>query len=277
MPSRAKPWGCAMPKAGAGGAGRGIAVVRGEPLFEAPAALYIPPAALRVFLDDFEGPLDLLLFLVRKHKFDIMDIPMTALCRQYATYVEQIVRQDMELAADYLAMSSLLLEIKSKMLLPRPPAEEEEEADPRADLALRLLEYERIQKAAADIAALPRRGRDFICARVAADLPPAVVKPQLQTSLLAAAFAAVLARQKARAPYMARQDSISVREVMSALLRRLRGLKAGAWLAFAAIARPGQAGVAFLALLQMAAESLARLSQKEDGAELYAQLRREEA
>ena len=242
------------------------AMVRGEPLLEVPKSLYIPPEALRVMLDDFEGPMDLLLFLIRKHKFDILDIPMTALCRQYAAYVEDIVGQDLELAADYLAMSALLLEIKTKMLLPRPPAEDENEEDPRADLARRLLEYERLRQAATDIAALPRRQRDFISPRLMVDLPAVNLAPVLQSSLLAAAMTAVLLRQTLHVPYVYRRESVSLREIMSNILRRL---VVGVRVEFRLLAEKHRGGVTFLALLILAAEQTISLSQANADGEIY--------
>lgn len=249
-----------------------FAFVRGEAVAEPPAALYIPPSALRVVLDDFEGPLDLLLYLVRKHKFDILDIPMTPLCRQYNAYVEEIVKQNLELAADYLTMSALLVQIKTKMLLPRPPPEEDAEDDPRADLVRRMLEYERVRESAKSIGELPRRGRDFASPQVAVELPALPEsKPRVQSSMLAAAFSAVLARSRAATPYIpAAVVLMSVREMMSGILRRL---SAGARLAFRALVVPKQAGVTFLALLQLAYEQTVLLRQDSDEAELYITLR----
>src|SRR5206468_1729571 len=144
-----------------------IAKIRGEPLAQMPADLYIPPEALSVFLEAFEGPLDLLLYLIRRHSLDILDIPMAELTRQYMEYVEMMRTTQLELAAEYLLMAAVLIEIKSRMLLPRPPREEEAEADdPRAELVRRLLEYERMKKAAANIAEIPVAGRDFSVVRV---------------------------------------------------------------------------------------------------------------
>src|SRR6478736_2487380 len=144
-----------------------LAKIRGEPFTEMPADLYIPPEALSVFLDAFEGPLDLLLYLIRKHSLDILDIPMAELTRQYMEYVEMMRTTQLELAADYLLMAALLIEIKSRMLLPRPPRESEGEAeDPRAELVRRLLEYERMKKAAHSLGEMPVAGRDFTVVEV---------------------------------------------------------------------------------------------------------------
>lgn len=236
-----------------------LAVVRGETITTAPAALYIPPAALRIMLNEFEGPLDLLLFLVRKHKFDILDIPMTQLCRQYAAYVEDTLKNDLELAGDYLNMSALLVEIKTKMLLPRPPPEEEDEEDPRADLVRRLLEYERIRGVAEQLGELPRRERDFVSPHMREELPPAHSKPLVQPGQLAAQFAAALRRARTLLPtLLVERETITVREAMSNVLRRL---KSGMRLTFQAICAPQQGGVTFLALLQLALERMVHLQQ----------------
>lgn len=267
-----------MTEGAVGGGGAPVAVVHGEAVAAAPAALYIPPAAMRVMLRSFEGPLDLLLFLVRKHKFDVMDIPMAQLCRQYGAYVEEVVAVDLALAADYLTMSALLIEIKTKMLLPRQArGEEEDAADPRADLVRRLLEYERFRLAAADIGALPRRGRDFVSPRVRVDLPPAADKPYVQSGQLAAALAALLRRGRAVAPALEIvREGVSVREVMSQVLRRLRG---GGRLRFGAMCAPRRGGVTFLAVLQLAFERLVSLRQEEGeaGGEDFSVMLREEA
>lgn len=246
-----------------------LAVVRGEVITESPAALYIPPAAMRVMLGEFEGPLDLLLFLVRKHKFDILDIPMALLCRQYTAYVREIINDDLELAADYLNMSALLIEIKTKMLLPRQPLEEEDEDDPRTDLVRQLLEYERMRKAAAEISQLPRRGRDFHSPQVQVELPPPQKKPAVQSAQLAAALAAALARSLKDPDLHLQRETVSVRETMSNLLRRL---KSGMRLTFQSICKPAQGGITFLALLQLALEQLVRLEQKDGGDDLHIQL-----
>lgn len=159
-----------------------VAKVQGVPLLEVPQDLYIPPEALRIFLETFEGPLDLLLYLIRKHNLDILDIPMAELTRQYIAYVETMRADQFELAAEYLLMTALLIDIKSRMLLPRPVTTREDDADPRAELVRRLLEYERIKQAAIHIHSLPVAGRDFMPACIWVDsvtekqLP--VVNPQ---------------------------------------------------------------------------------------------------
>src|SRR5437867_11235164 len=142
-------------------AGAPVARIHGEPLLELPHDLYIPPEALRVFLDAFEGPLDLLLYLIRKQNLDVLDIPMAALTRQYLEYVEIMRESQLELAAEYLLMAAVLIDIKSRMLLPRMPVATEDEGDPRAELVRRLLAYEQIKQAARDLETLPRVDRDF--------------------------------------------------------------------------------------------------------------------
>ena len=253
-----------------------LALVRGEPVAEPPASLYIPRAAFRARLADFEGPLDLLLFLVRKNRFDILDIPMGELCRQYAEYAEQAARTDMELAADYLTMSALLVEIKSRMLLPAPPAAEDDEADPRADLVRRLLEYEKLRRQAEALAAVPRRGRDFFSPAVPVEIPAArPQKPSPNPLLLAVAFADILARMKSRTPYAVAPESISMREVMSDVLRRLgaqiRGLNF-----FALLSAPRRVGVTLSAVLQLAMDRAVRLRQDAPEDQLFVEKRWED-
>ena len=256
-----------------------LAFVRGEPYAEPPPSLYIPRAALRVRLEDFEGPLDLLLFLVRKNRFDILDIPMGELCRQYAEYAEQAARRDMELASDYLTMSALLVEIKSRMLLPAPPTDEDEESDPRADLVRRLLEYEKIRRAAEALSAVPMRDRDFARALVEVEIPSArPQKPSLNPLSLSVAFAAVLETMKIRAPYAVTTESVSMREVMSDVLRRLGGLTGLGDAArrigfFKLISGPRRVGVTLSAVLQLAADSVVRLRQDDSDSELFVEKR----
>ncbi|MCX8115705.1 MAG: segregation/condensation protein A, partial [Burkholderiaceae bacterium] len=199
----------------------GVALARlyGEPLFKLPEDLYIPPDALEVFLEAFEGPLDLLLYLIRKQNFNVLDIPMAALTAQYLAYVEQIRRSNLELAAEYLLMAAMLIEIKSRMLLPVKKAESGEEVeDPRAELVRRLVEYERIKLAAARLDELPRVGRDFARAIVA--IEQSVVKrfPQVNVVDLQQAWAEVLKRAKLHAHHHITREELSVREHMSICL-----------------------------------------------------------
>ena len=250
-----------------------LALVYGEPLHEAPSALYIPPEAVRVRLDNFAGPMDLLLYLVRKHRFDILDAPVSALCRQYGEYVEEAVKSgaNLETAADYLAMAALLVDIKSKMMLPRPPEAEQEEEDPRADLVRRLLEYERLREAAEQIAAMPRRGRDFTPPSPGVPIPEAEkTKPRLHPAQLSAAFAAVLARARRLSPYRVGARNINMRGLMSGMMRMLSAARR---LSFWKLASPEFPGASFLAALQLAAESAVRLRQNAPEDELVVELR----
>ncbi len=250
-----------------------LALVYGEPLHEAPQALYIPPEAMRVMLDNFAGPMDLLLYLVRKHRFDILDIPVAALCGQYRAYVEEALQdgRNLETAADYLAMAALLVDIKSKMMLPRPLAEEKEEEDPRADLVRRLLEYERLRDAAQKIAALPRRGRDWTPPVLDVPIPDAEkTKPRLYPAQLAAAFAAALARVRQLAPYRMLAGNVNMRAIMSGMMR---ALSAARRLAFWKLAEREFPGASFSAALQLAAESAVHLRQDEPEDELIVELR----
>lgn len=247
-------------------------LVYGEPV-EAPAALYIPPAAMRVMLDNFAGPLDLLLYLVRKHRFDILDIPVCALCEQYSRYVEESLRQEknLETAADYLSMAALLVEIKSKMLLPRPPAAAEEEDDPRADLVRRLLEYEKFREAARKIGAMPRRGRDFVSPNLGVVCPAQEkLKPALHPPQLAAALAAAVTRARLASPYKIWQRNINLREIMSSILRMFRTARRRR---FAELVTQKLPGASFLAVLQLAAENTVLLHQPTPDDELFVELR----
>src|SRR3954462_11757902 len=173
-----------------------LAKVRGEPMVELPADLYIPPEALSVFLEAFEGPLDLLLYLIRKHSLDILDIPMAELTRQYMEYVEMMRATQLELAADYLLMAAVLIEIKSRMLLPRPKADEAEADDPRAELVRRLLEYERMKKAGGMISEMPVAGRDFSVVEVFLEPENLVRLPGIEIADLANAWRSILARAR---------------------------------------------------------------------------------
>ncbi|MGU9951672.1 MAG: segregation and condensation protein A [Gammaproteobacteria bacterium WSBS_2016_MAG_OTU1] len=249
-----------------------MALVYGEPMREPPPSLYIPPEAMRVMLDNFAGPLDLLLYLVRKHRFDILDIPMVVLCRQYAAYVEELLQNEnnLEIAADYLAMATLLLDIKSKMLLPKPVVEDEDE-DPRSDLVQRLLEYERLRDVSQKIGEMPRRDRDFVSPQVAVEQPrKEIKKPVLHPVQLSAAFAAALARVKQLSPYKVWRQNVNLREIMSGVLR---ALAAAPRLPFRQIVKPGLPGASFVAALQLAEESAVWLRQQSAEDELFVELR----
>ena len=200
-----------------------VARLYGEPLAEIPADLFIPPDALRVILEAFEGPLDLLLYLIRKHNLDVLDIPMAQLTAQYMAYVEMMRAQQLELAAEYLLMAALLIEIKSRMLLPRPAKVEAEEADPRAELVRRLLEYEQMKKAARRLDELPQAGRDYSLVSVWIDKVVVERLPEVDPEDLRNAWLALVARAKAARHHHVTREQLSVRERMSTVLRRLQG------------------------------------------------------
>ena len=254
----------------------GLAVARlyGQPLFELPQDLYIPPDALEVFLEAFEGPLDLLLYLIRRQHFNILDIPMAQVTRQYLEYVEQIRHNNLELAAEYLLMAAMLIEIKSRMLLPRPPAAEGQEAeDPRAELVRRLLEYERMKLAAQEIEALPQAGRDFWRVHVTVEKSARSLLPEVSLDELRAAWSDVLQRARLNAHHTITREQISVREVMSHVLRRLQDRR---FAEFQELFEPPQgtsyAVVTFIALLELTREGLVQITQAEAYAPLYVRL-----
>jgi segregation and condensation protein A len=201
-----------------------VARIHGEPLTRLPADLYIPPDALEVFLESFEGPLDLLLYLIRKQNFNILDIPLAEVTRQYLIYIEQIRQHNLELAAEYLLMAALLIDIKSRMLLPVKKADTGEEVDdPRAELARRLLEYERIKLGAQRIELMPRAGRDFLAAQVLLEQSMTVRLPEVEAVDLRAAWADILRRARLVEHHRITREELSVREHMSGVLRTLQG------------------------------------------------------
>jgi segregation and condensation protein A len=243
----------------------------GEPLPELPRDLYIPPDALEVFLDAFEGPLDLLLYLIRKANLSILDIPMAPLTAQYLEYVEAMRRSNLELAADYLLMAAMLLEIKSRMLLPRPPkAESGEPEDPRAELVRRLMEYERIKLAAARIDALPQAHRDYEWATVWIADKVATRQPDVSVHDLQVVWLALMRQARVRQHHRIRREELSVREHMGIILRRLQGR---GYVVFEDLfdVEQGVAAmvVSFLAILELARESLVELTQNEALAPIY--------
>jgi segregation and condensation protein A len=257
----------------------GVALARlyGEPLFELPEDLYIPPDALEVFLEAFEGPLDLLLYLIRKQNFNVLDIPMARLTEQYLAYVEQIRRSNLELAADYLLMAAMLIEIKSRMLLPTRKAEAgEEDADPRAELVRRLVEYERIKLAAARLDELPRVGRDFARAIVAIEQSMARRLPTVEAVDLQQAWNDVLKRARLHAHHHISREELSVREHMSQILRKLTGrqfVEFGELFDARLLAKgPPIVIVHFLALLELARENLIEVTQAAPFAPIYLRL-----
>ena len=253
-----------------------IAVARlyGEPLFDLPHDLYIPPDALEVFLEAFEGPLDLLLYLIRKQNFNILDIPLASVTRQYLAYVEQIRGTNLELAADYLLMAAMLIEIKSRMLLPaRKNADGKEPDDPRAELVRRLIEYEQMKLAAARLHALPLLGRDFQRARVAVDDTPALRLPDVDAVDLRDAWIEIVKRAKLNAHHLVSREHLSVREHMSIVLRALQGRRFALFEDLFDVQRGAPVVVVtFIALLELAREHLLEVTQAEAFAPIYVRL-----
>ena len=254
----------------------GIAVARlyGEPLFSLPTDLYIPPDALEVFLEAFEGPLDLLLYLIRKQNFNILDIPMASVTRQYLAYIEQIRRTNLELASDYLLMAAMLIEIKSRMLLPpRKTADGKEAEDPRAELVRRLVEYEQMKLAAARLDALPLLGRDFLRSHVAIDDSVATRLPEVSPTDLREAWTDLMRRASLVQHHRISREQLSVREHMSLLLRGLSGRR---FAIFEELFEPEHGPevmvVTFIALLELAREHLIEVTQAEAFAPIYVRL-----
>jgi len=245
----------------------------GEPLIELPRDLYIPPDALEVVLEAFQGPLDLLLYLIRKENLNILDIPMAPLTRQYLEYVDAMRARNLELAAEYLVMAAILMAIKSRMLLPRPPAQEAEEEDPRAELVRRLLEYERIKRAAQALDQLPQTGRDVLAVSVWIERTVVEQLPVVDPQDLAEAWRRLLYRARLAAHHHISREELSVREHMSTILRRLREHRV---LEFGELFDPAR-GVAvlvvnFLAVLELARELLVEITQAECFAPIYVKL-----
>ncbi|PKO61255.1 MAG: segregation/condensation protein A [Betaproteobacteria bacterium HGW-Betaproteobacteria-18] len=253
-----------------------VAVARlyGEPLFAMPQDLYIPPDALEVFLEAFEGPLDLLLYLIRKQNFNILDIPMAGLTRQYLTYVEEIRHRNLELAAEYLLMAAMLIEIKSRMLLPpKRVADGQEAEDPRAELVRRLLEYEQMKLAAAQLNELPQFGRDFLRAQVYIEQSLTPRFPEVALSDLQQAWQAILQRAKLVQHHKITREELSVREHMSLVLKKLQGQR---FVEFETLFDPKKGApvlvVTFIALLELAKEALIDITQAEAFAPVYVRL-----
>jgi segregation and condensation protein A len=254
----------------------GVAVARlyGEPLFALPTDLYIPPDALEVFLEAFQGPLDLLLYLIRKQNFNILDIPMADVTRQYLTYVEQIRKHNLELAADYLLMAAMLIEIKSRMLLPPKKSDDgAEPEDPRAELVRRLLEYEQMKLAAARLDALPQLGRDFLRAQVTVEQSLAPRFPDVAVDELREAWADILKRAKLHQHHKISREQLSVREYMSQVLRRLQGQRFVEFEDLFDVTRGVPVMVVtFIAMLELARERLLEVTQAEAFAPIYVRL-----
>jgi len=251
-----------------------LARLYGEPLFAMPRDLYIPPDALQVFLEAFEGPLDLLLYLIRKQNFNILDIPMAAVTRQYLVYVDEIRATNLELAAEYLLMAAMLIEIKSRMLLPpKKVAEGQEAEDPRAELVRRLLEYEQIKLAAHKLNAIPQFGRDFLRAQVFVEQSLQPRFPDVHVVDLQDAWRDIVKRARLVQHHVISREELSVREHMSIVLRKLQGRK---FLEFeelfdAARGMPVLV-VTFIALLELSKEGLLEVIQAEAYAPIYVRL-----
>ena len=277
-PGEAAP---AIAEAGGGAVGRPaqqqempFAIVQGTPLLVLPLDLYIPPDALEVFLDTFEGPLDLLLYLIKRQNLDILDIPIAQITDQYMAYVELMEDFRLELAAEYLVMAALLAEIKSRMLLPRP-AETEEEADPRADLIRRLQEYERFKKAALDLDELPRLERDHYL--VQAPVPPGhrrLIPPEVDLREVFLALRDLLARADLFTSHRVEKESLSLRERMALVLAKLQGMGFVPFVHLFEI-HEGRAGivVSFLAVLELIKSATIELVQAEPFAPIHVRLR----
>lgn len=246
-----------------------IAWVFGRPITDLPQDLFIPPDALKVVLGSFQGPLDLLLYLIRKQNIDVLDIPMIKITEQYLHYIAQIEAQQFDLAAEYLLMAAVLIEIKSRLLLPRTAETEDgEEADPRAELVCRLLAYEQMKLAAQGLDALPRAGRDFAWAYLPLEIAAEVRLPEVVLSDLTQAWLAILSRAKHNKSHEVIQEAVSVRAQMSGILRRLQTVPCR----FSELFRPSQGPayvvVTFIALLELAKEGLVRIVQPENYAEI---------
>jgi segregation and condensation protein A len=251
-----------------------LARLYGEPLFQLPQDLYIPPDALEVFLEAFEGPLDLLLYLIRKQNFNILDIPLADVTRQYLNYVEQIRKHNLELASEYLLMAAMLIEIKSRMLLPPRKSEDgKEPEDPRAELVRRLLEYERIKLAAAQLDSLPVSGRDFLRVQVMVEQSLTPRLPDVDPVDLRAAWADILQRAKLHQHHRITREQLSVREYMSLVLKHLQGRRFVEFQDLFDITR-GQAVVVvtFIAMLELCRERLLEVTQAEAFAPIYVRL-----
>ncbi|WP_405220782.1 segregation and condensation protein A [Lentisalinibacter sediminis] len=248
-----------------------FAIVDGEPVTELPQDLYIPPYALQVFLEAFEGPLDLLLYLIRRQNLDILDIPIAEITRQYIEYIELMKELQLELAGEYLVMAAMLAEIKSRMLLPRPVVEEDEEHDPRAELVRRLQEYERFKKAAENLEELPRLERDVHVVQAEAPERQVVTKlPDVTLKELMVALRDVLARAEMFTNLHVQREPLSVRQRMSEILTRIRGVQFTQFDKLFDV-EEGRMGVAvtFIAVLELLRESLIEVVQSEDFAPLH--------
>jgi segregation and condensation protein A len=248
-----------------------FALVQGQPITEVPHDLYIPPDALEIILEAFEGPLDLLLYLIRRQNLDILDIPITEITKQYMEYIEMLQDMQFELAAEYLVMAAILAEIKSRMLLPRPASDDSDEQDPRAELVRRLQEYERFKQAAEDLDELPRLGRDFAVVEAHVENKSVIkVPPQVELGELLSALKDVLSRAEMFSHHHISGETLSVRERMSRIMSTLRDKP---FAEFQDLFDPeeGRAGVvvSFIALMELTREQLIDLVQNEPFGKIY--------
>jgi len=248
-----------------------FAMVRGEVVTTPPKDLYIPPEAMEVFLDTFEGPLDLLLYLIRKQNLDILDIPVAEITRQYMGYIDLMQMMNLDLAAEYMVMAAMLAEIKSRMLLPRPESESEEEEDPRAMLVRRLQEYERYRQAALDIEKLPRLGRDLYLANPRRDhVKPKRVDPHVEIHDLLMAFSEVVKRTDEKKSFNINREVLSIRERMSMVLNKVNNRE---FIVFESLfdKTEGKLGivVTFMAILELMKEHLLLIVQNEQFAPIH--------
>ncbi|NEN76494.1 segregation/condensation protein A [Pelistega sp. NLN82] len=250
----------------------------GEPLFNLPHDLYIPPDALEVFLEAFEGPLDLLLYLIRKQNFNVLDIPMAEVTAQYMHYVEQIRLKNLELAGEYLLMAAMLIEIKSRMLLPVKKSDTGEEVeDPRAELVRRLLAYEQMKLAAKQLDEMPLLGRDFERANAQLNINIQQMKPDVNPEDLRLAWLDILKRAKLNQRHHISREQLSVRDHMTHILRRLSNVR---FMEFTELfmerinegAPPAVIVVHFIAMLELSRELLVEITQVEPYAPIYVRL-----
>ena len=255
-----------------------VAWVFGQPVTDLPQDLFIPPDALKVVLGSFQGPLDLLLYLIRKQNIDVLDIPMVKITEQYLHYIAQMEAYQFDLAAEYLLMAAVLVEIKSRLLLPRPEEIEEGEADPRAELVRRLLAYEQMKLAAQGLDALPRAGRDFAWAYLPLEIAVEAKLPEVYITDLTQAWLSILSRAKHTRSHEVIKETISVRAQMTAILRRLNG---HGICRFHDLFNPEQGAayvvVNFIALLELAKEGLVGIVQEDGFGEIRISLNHEGA
>lgn len=249
-----------------------LGFVRGEPVIEKPEDLYIPPDALELILESFSGPMDLLLYLIRRQKLEITELPILPITKQYMEYVEMMKELKLELAADYLVMAAMLAEIKSRMLLPRPPAEEDDEVDPRAELVRRLQEYEAIRQGATHLDELPQEGRDHFVVHAKTDAKDYVHQqlPDIALAELAVAFAQALAQAELQHHHQVHREKLSTRERMSRILDLLQTQSR---VRFADLFNAGEGKqgvvVSFLAVLELVKEALIDVVQVDAFSEIH--------